>query len=128
MRKKIFATGEMAKELQKEAMAIWRMGSNEENFEGMEKIIVTPGLVELGEIEYESNYNLAAAAADCCDYMIFVGKERAVPMLKAAEDKGFAQEKIMVVESFAQAVDALKQIASRETVVLVENDLPDVYK
>lgn len=98
------------------------------SFEGMEKIIVTPGLVELGEIEYESNYNLAAAAADCCDYMIFVGKERAVPMLKAAEDKGFAQEKIMVVESFAQAMDALKQIASRETVVLVENDLPDVYK
>ena len=36
MRKKIFATAEMAKELQKEAMAIWRMGSNEENFEGLE--------------------------------------------------------------------------------------------
>ncbi len=36
MRKKIFATGELAKELQKEAIAIWRMGSNEEYFEGVE--------------------------------------------------------------------------------------------
>ena len=36
MRKKIFATGEMAKELQREAMAIWRKSTNEETLEGME--------------------------------------------------------------------------------------------
>lgn len=98
------------------------------SFEGMKKIIVTPGLVELGDIEYESNYNLAAAAADCCDYMIFVGEERSVPMVAAAKDKGFDEGKMCVVESFAQAVEVLKREADSSSVVLVENDLPDVYK
>ena len=37
MRQKIFATQQMAKELQKEAMAIWRQGNHEEHMEGMEK-------------------------------------------------------------------------------------------
>lgn len=36
MKRKIFATGEMAKELQREALAIWRKGNNEESLEGME--------------------------------------------------------------------------------------------
>ena len=36
MRRKIFATGEMAKELQREAMAIWRKGNQEESLEGIE--------------------------------------------------------------------------------------------
>lgn len=37
MRQKIFATQQMAKELQKEAIAIWRQGNHEEHMEGMEK-------------------------------------------------------------------------------------------
>ncbi|MBQ5810081.1 MAG: UDP-N-acetylmuramoyl-tripeptide--D-alanyl-D-alanine ligase, partial [Clostridia bacterium] len=98
------------------------------SFDGMKKIIVTPGLVELGDIEYESNYNLAAKAADCCDIMIFVGRERAVPMLKAAEDKGYNMDNAIVVETFAQAVDVLREKADSNSVILVENDLPDVYK
>lgn len=98
------------------------------SFEGMKKIIVTPGLVELGDIEYQSNYNLASAAAECCDYMIFVGEERSVPMVAAAKDKGYDELKMCVVESFAEAVEVLKREADSQSVVLVENDLPDVYK
>ena len=36
MRQKIFATQQMAMELQKEAIAIWRQGNHEEYMEGME--------------------------------------------------------------------------------------------
>ena len=36
MRQRLFATGQMAKDLQREAMAIYRQSNNEEYFEGME--------------------------------------------------------------------------------------------
>ena len=60
MRKKIFATSEMAKELQKEAMAIWRMGSNEESFEGMENDPVISLLITaLAYQEYTADNELS---------------------------------------------------------------------
>ena len=60
MRKKIFATGEMTKELQKEAMAIWRMGSNEENFEGMENDpVVSLLMTALAYQEYTADNELS---------------------------------------------------------------------
>ncbi len=95
-------------------------------FEGFRKVIVTPGLVELGEKEYEYNYNLGATAAETCDVIILVGKMRAVPLEKAAKDKGFGGE-LHIVTSFAEAMQILKGICNNQTVVLIENDLPDNY-
>lgn len=95
-------------------------------FEGFKKVIVTPGLVELGDKEYECNYNLGVAAAEVCDVIILVGEQRAIPMKKAAEDKGFGGA-LHVAGSFAAAMDILRGICDRETAVLIENDLPDNY-
>lgn len=95
-------------------------------FEGMKKVIVTPGLVELGEKEYECNYNLGAAAADTCDVIILVGEQRSVPLKKAIDDKGSAAE-VRIVKSFKEAMNILSNITDKNTVVLFENDLPDNY-
>ena len=60
MRKKIFATGELAKELQKEAIAIWRMGSNEDNFEGLENDpVVSLLMTALAYQEYTADNELS---------------------------------------------------------------------
>ena len=60
MRKKLFATAEMAKELQKEAIAIWRMGSNEEYFEGVENDPVVSLLITaLAYQEYTADNELS---------------------------------------------------------------------
>ena len=40
------------------------------------RILVTPGMVELGDMEAEMNRNLGRAAAGCCDTAILVGKKR----------------------------------------------------
>ena len=95
-------------------------------FHERKKVIVTPGLIELGEKEYECNYNLGAAAAKVCDTIILVGKQRAIPMKKAAEDLLFSGE-LMVVTSFSEALEYLKNNAKNDWVVLFENDLPDNY-
>ena len=97
------------------------------SFDGMQKVIITPGLVELGDKEYESNFALGLEAAKICDIIIFVGKNRSKPMVQAAEDYGFPKEKLFVAESFKQAMEIYSKFADNNTVLLVENDLPDNY-
>lgn len=97
------------------------------SFEGMHKIIVTPGLVELGEKEYECNHALGVAAAGVCDEIILVGQQRSVPLADGAKSAGYPEEKIKVVASFQEALQILRSVANRDTVVLIENDLPDNY-
>ena len=97
------------------------------SFEGMKKVIITPGLIELGEKEYECNFALGIEAAKYCDIIILVGKNRSKPMYEAAIQSGFDKEKIYIVSSFKEAVEVVSELADTATVTLVENDLPDNY-
>lgn len=96
-------------------------------FDGMKKVIITPGLVELGEKEAECNAVLACTAAKVCDYIILVGKKRAQLMQPAIEESGFDKNNLFVAQSFAEAAEIYKNLADKDTVILIENDLPDNY-
>ncbi len=96
-------------------------------FNGKKRIIVTPGLVELGDKEYEFNYNLGEAAAKGCDIIILVGQNRAKPMADAINKSDFNKENLHIADSFANAMNILRTITDENTVVLFENDLPDNY-
>ena len=98
-----------------------------DSFEGMKKVIITPGLVELGEKEYECNKALGYAAAGVCDKIIFVGKTRSLPLIDGAREAGFNEENLFVADSFKNAMEIYSGFADRDTVVLLENDLPDNY-
>ena len=97
------------------------------SFEGRKKIIVTPGLVELGKDEYKYNYDLGLAAAEKCDIIILVGKERSVPLRNAAMDSKFDESKLFTVSAFSEAMELLRGMLDDKCVVLFENDLPDNY-
>ena len=97
------------------------------HFEGMQKVIITPGLIELGDKEYECNYNLGLEAAKYCDIMIFVGKNRSKPMTDAAKAANFPEDKVFVAQSFREAMEIYSKFADSNSVVLLENDLPDNY-
>lgn len=96
-------------------------------FSNMKKVIITPGLVELGDKEQEYNAALATAAANVCDYIILVGKKRAALMEPAIKQTDFNCDNLFVAESFAKAAEIYKNLADSNTVVLIENDLPDNY-
>lgn len=97
------------------------------SFSGMKKVIVTPGLVELGEEEYNFNYKLGLAAAKISDIIILVGKKRAVAMNDAILTTDFNTENLYIVGSFKEAMEVYSSFADENTVVLLENDLPDNY-
>lgn len=97
------------------------------SFKNMKKIIITPGLVELGEKEYEFNYKLGLAAAEISDIIILVGKRRAIPMSNAIKTTAFNLNNLYVVSSFKEALEICSEFANADTAVLIENDLPDNY-
>ncbi|MBQ6714196.1 MAG: UDP-N-acetylmuramoyl-tripeptide--D-alanyl-D-alanine ligase [Clostridia bacterium] len=97
------------------------------SFEGMQKAIITPGLIELGEKEYESNYNLGLAAAKFCDIIILVGKNRSVPMRDAIATTDFNKDNLYIAGSFKEALDIYRAKLNSSSVLLIENDLPDNY-
>ena len=97
------------------------------SFNGMHRILVTPGLVELGEKEYECNKTLGSTAAGYCDDIILVGKKRSVPIAEGINSTNFKKERLIIADSFKDAMVHLQQMTDRNTVVLFENDLPDNY-
>jgi UDP-N-acetylmuramoyl-tripeptide--D-alanyl-D-alanine ligase len=92
-----------------------------------QRILVTPGMVELGSLEAHLNEELGAKAAEVCDYVVLVGVERTKPLAAGLQAKNFPSEKIRVVRDLKGATIVLPTIVGMGDTVLFENDLPDQY-
>lgn len=92
------------------------------------RIIITPGMVELGEKQVEYNYILGKQIAEVCDYVMVVGRYNREAILKGLQEKNYPEDKVFVADTFADAQARLAQIAQPGDTVLYENDLPDTFK
>ncbi|MCR5716329.1 MAG: UDP-N-acetylmuramoyl-tripeptide--D-alanyl-D-alanine ligase [Lachnospiraceae bacterium] len=96
-------------------------------FDGI-RILITPGMVELGEKENDFNYQFGTYAADCCDYILLVGKKHTAPIREGVLSKGFPEEKCLVYDKLEEAVSYAYAIKGQgHKYILLENDLPDNY-
>lgn len=92
------------------------------------RILVTPGMVELGAREYEENEEVGIYAHDKCDYAILIGKKRTKPIQDGLLKSGFPKQKMILVDSLEEAFQQVNAVpGERQKVVLIENDLPDNY-
>ena len=92
------------------------------------RILMTPGMVELGEKQYDENKEVGVYAADKCDYAVLVGKEQTKPIQDGLLEAGFPQGKMILVDSLQEAFQMVNAIPNeRQKVILIENDLPDNY-
>ena len=92
------------------------------------RILMTPGMVELGESQYSENKEVGLYAADKCDYAVLVGKEQTKPIQDGLTQAGFAPGRMIVVDTLAEAFQMVNAIPDEKPkIVLIENDLPDHY-
>ena len=93
------------------------------------KILVTPGMVELGKKQEECNREFGKNAAAVCDYVILVGKKQTEPIQEGLADAGYPTEKIYLADTIGEAVKKAYAIETngQKRVILLENDLPDNY-
>lgn len=93
------------------------------------RIIVTPGMIELGDKEFELNRALGKHIGEKLDVAIVVGKYNREALLKGIEDAGsMSEDAIVPVDSFNEAQQYLATVLKAGDTVLYENDLPDTFK
>ena len=91
------------------------------------KIIVTPGMIELGSEQYDLNYKFGEYISDVCDYIILVGKNQTKPIYDALLKNKYDKEKIFIINDVRDAFPLMNKLKSGKTYVLLENDLPDLF-
>lgn len=92
------------------------------------RVIMTPGMVELGDKSYELNKKFGTYMKDCADVVILVGEKITKPIMDGLKDIKYNNKNIYVVKSTKEAFALVKSLAgSKETYCLIENDLPDIY-
>ncbi len=96
-------------------------------FQDHRKVIVTPGMIGLGNLEYEENKKLGQGIAKVCDIAILVGESKTQAIKDGLLESGFAKENIIIVKSLKESENVLRTLLKKGDVVLFENDLPDTY-
>lgn len=94
---------------------------------GTRKIIVTPGMIELGTKEDEYNKIFGEHIATVCDYVILVGCEQTLAIQEGLKNTKYSPDKLFIAKDFANAKQHLESMLKVGDVVLFENDLPDNY-
>ena len=93
---------------------------------GQRKIVVTPGIVELGPLQAEANESFGRHAAAVADTLVVVAKINREAIVAGASSNGGGE--VITVDSLDEARARLETILRPGDVVLFENDLPDQYE
>lgn len=96
-------------------------------FENKKRILITPGIVELGEKSNEINKELGILATKSSDFIILVGANQAVPIYEGIKETNYSLENVFIAENLQEALLKMNEIIDNNSVVLLENDLPDNY-
>jgi UDP-N-acetylmuramoyl-tripeptide--D-alanyl-D-alanine ligase len=91
---------------------------------GGKKVVVTPGMVELGPVQARENANFAASAGAVATQLLVVGRTNARALLGGARAAGLPAR---FVRNRAAAVAWVSANLGPGDAVLYENDLPDHY-
>lgn len=97
-------------------------------FKGGKRIIVTPGMIELGSEQYNLNKAFGEYMVDKVDVAIIVGAYNRDAIVSGIKENGFDEQNLYVVDTFNDAQQILGKILAAGDTVLYENDLPDTFK
>jgi UDP-N-acetylmuramoyl-tripeptide--D-alanyl-D-alanine ligase len=91
------------------------------------RYLATPGVIELGAEQHTVNRALSREAAAVCDATIVVSDTNRDAFAAGHRDAGRA-DRLVPVETRAEAFDWLKRTVKDGDAVILENDLPDLYE
>lgn len=96
-------------------------------FKGGKRIIVTPGMIELGDSQHDLNLEFGRHIAKGTDVAVIVGRYNRESITQGIRTEDFSGE-LHLVDTFNDAQALLKEILRPGDTVLYENDLPDTFK
>lgn len=96
-------------------------------FSSGRRIIVTPGMIELGASQFDENRKLGSLIGSSADIAIIVGEYNREAILEGIHAACQSVE-VVTVDSFNEAQMRLGSILRPGDSILYENDLPDTFK
>ncbi len=104
------------------------------SLEAPRKIVITPGIVELGVKQYTENEKMGQEIAESADYLLIVGATNRIALKKGFlslnpkhYDTAQYHSRVLECRDLNEATEKLKDIVIPKSVILFENDLPDQY-
>jgi UDP-N-acetylmuramoyl-tripeptide--D-alanyl-D-alanine ligase len=91
------------------------------------RVLITPGMVELGPLQEQENTRLGHRAAQVCTDIVLVGIEQTRPIQRGILEVGFDQEHLHIFDTREEAIAWFHGALRAGDAVLFLNDLPDTY-
>lgn len=93
-----------------------------------DKVVVTPGMVELGSEEEKYNKDFGEQISAVADYVILVGEKQTKPIYDGLMAKKYDKDRIIITNDVHQTYILVSKLkGSKDIYALYENDLPDTY-
>ena len=93
-----------------------------------DKVVVTPGMVELGSEEEKYNKDFGEQISAVADYVILVGEKQTKPIYDGLMAKKYDKDRIIITNDVRQTYILVSKLkGSKDIYAFYENDLPDTY-
>ena len=99
-----------------------------EHKESSRKILMTPGMVELGNKQFSENQKVAEFAGSFCDKAIIVAETNREALRSGLLKGGMKEENILIVNTRDEAFSTFFSQKTHKDILLIENDLTDNYE
>ena len=93
------------------------------------KVVVTPGMIELGDKQEGYNEKFGTEIASAADYVILIGKNITKPIYNGLIKAGYKEDKIFILNKVVDSYPLINKLKEKDKDIyaLFENDLPDSY-
>ncbi|MCM1370028.1 MAG: UDP-N-acetylmuramoyl-tripeptide--D-alanyl-D-alanine ligase [Candidatus Amulumruptor caecigallinarius] len=98
------------------------------HFKDGKRIVVTPGMIELGTEQYNLNKEFGRYIGEKADVAIIVGEYNRDAIVEGIRSTGFDTASLHEVATFNEAQTKLSAMLAKGDTILYENDLPDTFK
>ncbi len=95
---------------------------------GGQRIVITPGMIELGDRQEELNRRFGSTIAVSADMVIVVGHYNREAITSGIADVADSRCRVLTAATFSEAQAMLSGIVKPGDFILYENDLPDTFK
>lgn len=92
-----------------------------------QKMVITPGMIDLGVEQERLNIEYAEAMAQVADFIILVGAKQAAVLEKGLIQQNYPKEQYYIATDIHDGLKKMNAVVEEGGFVLLANDLPDLY-